>query len=198
MTILHLPFIPQWMEEILHQLVTITTKHCKWWDYNGINHLSTGPGFLPSWFLFYLCPKRRDAPCPGDAGWAPSLLWRLADACWWDSAIIRGFANDFFSIIGVPCDFWHFYNLDRDNHENEPCDVGLSAISRDALGCHFNGSFYRLWWAIVDEWIYFEPWAVVDEKPRYLDLIWSITCFLSVIGMYVIIYIYILIYHLVI
>ena len=25
-----------------------TTKHCKWWDFNGINRLPPGSGFLPS------------------------------------------------------------------------------------------------------------------------------------------------------
>ena len=34
-----------WMEEILHQLVTIgTMKHCKQWHYSGIDHLPTGAG----------------------------------------------------------------------------------------------------------------------------------------------------------
>ena len=28
--------------------LTVAMKHCKQWDYNGINHLSTGAGFLPS------------------------------------------------------------------------------------------------------------------------------------------------------
>ena len=35
--------------EILRQLETIgiLMKHCKFWDYDGINHLPTGAGFLP-------------------------------------------------------------------------------------------------------------------------------------------------------
>ena len=40
-----------WMEEILHQLVTIgTMKHCKQWDYSGIDHLPTGAGC--DWWRF--------------------------------------------------------------------------------------------------------------------------------------------------
>jgi hypothetical protein len=40
------------MEEILHQLATVSLyiymKDCKLWDYEGINHIPTGAGFLPS------------------------------------------------------------------------------------------------------------------------------------------------------
>ena len=41
------PHMMRWMEEILHQLVTRTMKHCQEWNYSGINQLP-GAGFFPS------------------------------------------------------------------------------------------------------------------------------------------------------
>ena len=48
------PHMMRWMEEILHQLVTRTMKHCQEWNYSGINQLRVpGGGFFPSTFFFF-------------------------------------------------------------------------------------------------------------------------------------------------